>query len=209
LVNPEGDAVVFVTAHYRHTDMAAIRGALGQADDFDLDVEPGPDGTLQAGWYETDPRARSISSSLGRRVLAVLTLTPTTLEVETMSEERLKSCRRRLEALLGDRIDLVETRRKGVDQLLHEEPSPGALEQPALPPEAIAEIEEQMLRQWIDDSIPALGGLTPREAVKTPEGRQRLLDLLDDIERLQADRPQVPGVFSPDYSKVKKMLGLE
>jgi hypothetical protein len=33
-----------------------------------------------------------------------------------------------------------------------------------LPPDTLAEMEEQMLRQWLDESIPALGGLTPREA---------------------------------------------
>jgi len=211
LVTPEGDAVVFVTARYQHGDMAAIRQILSQAVDFDLDddLEPGPDGELQGGWYETDPGARPMPPPGGRRVLAVLTLTPTTLEVETMSEERLENCRRRLDELLGDRIRLMETRRKSVNQALQEEPPADAPEPLILPPEVLAEIEEQMLRQWIDDSIPALGGLTPREAVKTPEGRQRLLDLFDYIERQQAERPTAPGIFSPDYRKAKKMLGLE
>ena len=36
MVTPEGDAVVFVTAHYRHGNMAAIRQILSQAADFDL-----------------------------------------------------------------------------------------------------------------------------------------------------------------------------
>ena len=146
---------------------------------------------------------------VGRRVLAMLTLTPATLEVETMSEKRLENCHRRLEELVGDRIHLVDIRSKSVDQVLQEEPPADAPEPLILPPEAIAEIEDQMLRQWIDDSIPALGGLTPREAVKTPEDRQRLLELFDYIERMQQGRPKAPGVFSPDYSKAKKMLGLE
>ena len=77
------------------------------------------------------------------------------------------------------------------------------------PPEVIAEIEERMLRQWIDDSIPALGGLTPREAVKTPEGRQRVLELIEEAGRMQKMVKKTPGAFAPDYRKVKKMLGLE
>ena len=211
LVTPEGDALVFVTAQYQHADMAAIRHILSQAADFDLndDLEPEPDGALQFGWYETDPGARPTSPPLGRRVLAHLTLTPTTLEVETMSEERLENCVRRLEELVGDRIHLVQTRRKSVEQMLQEEPPASAPEPLILPPDTLAEMEEQMLRQWLDESIPALGGLTPREAVKTPEGRQRVLELLDYIERRQARMPKVPGIISPDYRKVKKMLGLE
>ncbi len=66
-----------------------------------------------------------------------------------------------------------------------------------------------MLRQWIDDSIPALGGLTPREAVKTPEGRQQVLELIEHAGRMQKMMPKTPGMFAPDYRKVKKMLGLE
>jgi len=211
LTTPEGDALVFLTAQYQHADMGAIRQILRQATDFGLDddLEPGPDGALQLGWYETDPGARPILPPVGRRVLAMLTLTPATLEVETMSEKRLENCHRRLEELVGDRIHLVDIRSKSVDQVLQEEPPADAPEPLILPPEAIAKIEDQMLRQWIDDSIPALGGLTPREAVKTPEGRQRLLELFDYIERMQQGRPKVPGVFSPDYRKAKKMLGME
>ena len=211
LTTPEGDALVFLTAQYRHADVAAIRQILRQATDFGLDddLEPGLDGALQAGWYETDPGARSMLPPVGRRVLAMLTLTPATLEVETMSEKRLENCHRRLVELVGDRIHLVDIRSKSVDQVLQEEPPADAPEPLVLPPEAIAEIEDQMLRQWIDDSIPALGGLTPREAVKTPEGRQRLLELFDYIERMQQGRPKAPGVFSPDYRKAQKMLGLE
>jgi hypothetical protein len=209
LTTPEGDALVFVTAQYQHAGMGAIRQTLRQAADFDLDddLEPEPDGALQFGWYETDPGTRP--TPVGRRVLATLTLTPTTLEVETMSEERLENCGRRLTELLGDRLHLLQTRRKSVDQVLQEEPSADSPEPLILPPEVIAEMEEQMLHQWINDSIPALDGLTPREAVKTPEGRQRVLDLLDYIERMQKSRPKMPGVFSPDYRKTKKMLGLE
>jgi hypothetical protein len=77
------------------------------------------------------------------------------------------------------------------------------------PPEVIAELEEKMLRQWIDDSIPALGGLTPREAVKTPGGRRQVLELIDYATRMQKMMPKTPGAFAPDYRKVKKMLGLE
>ena len=96
-----------------------------------------------------------------------------------------------------------------MEQAIAQEPPADAPEPLILPPEAIADLEERMLRQWVDESIPALGGMTPRQAVRTPEGRQRVLDLLDYIERQQASHPPPPGMFSPDYRKVKKMLGLE
>lgn len=211
LVTPEGDAVVFISAEFSHANMEEIRQILGATPDFDAgdDLEPEPDGTWQFAWFETDPGAPPTSPPHGRRVLATLTLTPTTLEVEAMSEQRLENCRRRLEELLGDRISLAGIRTKTVDEVLREEPPDEPQEPLVLPSETIAEIEEQMLRQWIDESIPALGGLTPRQAARTPEGRRRLEELLDYIERQQARISRAPGMFSPDYRKVKKMLGLE
>jgi len=225
LVTHEGDPLLFASAQYRHTSLEEIRQTLKETDDFGLDddLEPGPDGSITFPWLETpSPQpspwegegapmgAPSAPAPLGQRALATLTLTPTALTVEAMSRQRLVACQRRLESLLGDLIHFAGSETKTPAQVLGEtEPQ---AEPPApliLPPEAIAELEERMLREWIDDSIPALGGLTPREAVKTLEGRQRVLDLIDYITRQQRRVGKAPGMFSPDYRKVKRMLGLE
>ena len=209
-MTPEGDPLIFCRALYRHAGMDEVLHILAQADDFDLEdaPEPGPDGALQFGWYEVGPGKQPLPAPLGRRILATVTLAPETLEIETMSKGRLARCRRRMEQQLGDRLHLLHTEAKSMERALAEEPPEDAPEPVILPPEAIADLEERMLRQWIDESIPALGGMTPREAVRTPEGRQRVLDLLDYIERQQASHPPPPGMLSPDYRKVKKMLGL-
>ena len=212
LVTSEGDALVFTNAHYQHAALEEIRQILKKAGDFgiDDDLEPEPDGSLHFAWFETRSGTRSLFAPIGRRVLANLTLTPTTLELEAMSQQRLDDCCQRLEQLLGDRIHLVGTKTKSVGQALRESKPRAEPEEPVMPPpEVIAEIEEKMLRQWIDASIPALGGLTPREAVKTPEGRKRVLELIDRAGRLQKMMKKTPGTFAPDYRKVKKMLGLE
>jgi hypothetical protein len=212
LMTPEGDALVFMRAHYQHTAPEEIRQVLMGADDFGIDenMEAEVDGSFCFPRLETRPGEHSWPLPIGQRVLAQLTLRPTTLEVEAMSQRRLDDCCQRLEELLGDHIHLIRTESKDVDHALRERAPRAEPKEPLiLPPEVIAEIEEKMLRQWIDDSIPALGGLTPREAVKTPEGRQRLLDLIDYISRDQEARGLPPGMFSPDYRKAKKMLGLE
>lgn len=210
LVTPEGDAVVFTSARYQHNAPEEIHRVLKQTDDFDADDAWGPDGSLGLTWFETRSGVRSLFAPIGRRILANLTLTPTSLEVKANSQQRLNDCCKRLEQLLGARIHLVQTGAKSVREALSEpKPRPKPEEPLRLPPEFIAEIEEKMLRQWIDDSIPALGGLTPRQAVKTPEGRKRVLELIDESERMQQRIKKVPGMFSPDYRKVKKMLGLE
>ncbi len=211
LVTPEGDPLLFCTATYRHSGVDEVLEILTRARDFGLsdEAEPGPDGVSHLTWYEAGRGKQALPAPIGRRILASLTLTPETLEVETISERRLERCRRRLEHLLGERIHLLRTGAKSMEQALAEGPPKAEPEPVILPPETIADLEERMLRRWIDESIPALDGMTPREAVQTPEGRQRVLDLLDYIERQQSRRPLPPGMFTPDYGKVKGMLGLE
>jgi ribosomal protein L30/L7E len=49
----------------------------------------------------------------------------------------------------------------------------------------------------------------PRGTVKTPEGQQMVVDLLEYIERHQASYPPPASMAGPDHRKVQKMLGLE
>jgi hypothetical protein len=210
LTTPEGDPVVSATATYRHDALDEILARLRQTDDFDLDKspEPGSEGVHHGAWLQMAPGPPPLHQPLGVRVLAVLMLTPTTLIVDAMSRRRRQACRRRLEHLLGDRIHLEGLETKSMEEALRELP-PGPEPEPVeLPPELIAELEERFISQWLEESIPALGGLTPREAAKTPEGRRRLDALFDYIAREQAGGLP-PGAFSPDYRKAKKILGLE
>ncbi len=213
IVTPEGDAFAFTNAHYQHAALDDILQILKQIDEFQADNEDGepePDGSFHFARFETRPGAHS-APIIGQRVLAHLAVTATTLKVDTMSRQRLDDCCQLLEQLLGDRIHLVEIEEEGVDDVFSESKPRSEPEEPFIPPpEMIAELEEKMLRHWIDDSIPALGGMTPREAIKTPQGRKQVLELLDYIAGRQKMASQAPGgMFAPDYRKVKKMLGLE
>jgi hypothetical protein len=210
LTTPEGDPLVFTVARYRHTAQEEIRALLEGTEDFEMEEPVGeaPDEALLFTWFETRPDAPPRHLPVGQRVLAQLTLTEATLLVEAFSARRLKDCRRRVQRLLGERIELERIEVKDVDDVLHHRP-PGEPAAPYIPPpEVVAEMEEQMVRQWTETSIPALGGATPREAVKTPEGREQVRALLDHIAQSQRG-PKPPGVFSPDYRRAKELLGLE
>ena len=211
IVTPEGDAFVFTNARYQHDALEDILQILQQTDEFQADDEngePEPDGSFHFARFETRPGARS--AIIGQRVLAHLIVTATTLKVDTMSRQRLDDCCQLLEQLLGDHIHLVGIEEEGLDHAPGESEPRSEPEEPFIPPpEMIAEIEDKLLRHWIDDSIPALGGMTPRESVKTPKGRKQVLELLEYIVGRQKMTPKTPGIFAPDYRKVKKMLGLE
>jgi hypothetical protein len=209
LTTPEGDPLVLAKAFYRHQAPDEIRHRLQEAEDFggDEELEPGPDGTFQVSWLETEAGAQPMP--LGQRVLATVTVTPRRLMVETVSRQRRSACCRRLEQMLGEHIQREGVETKPLAEALREPGPPPGPKPMEVPPEVIAELEERMLRQWLEESIPALGGLTPREAAQTAKGRKLLAALFDYMDRQTEQYPTPPGMFSPDYNKAKKMLGLE
>jgi hypothetical protein len=70
----------------------------------------------------------------------------------------------------------------------------------------VRSMKERHYAQWLDDSIPALGGATPREAVRTKGGRERVAVLLRQLERGEAMLPEAERF---DVRGLRKALGLE
>ena len=65
---------------------------------------------------------------------------------------------------------------------------------------------------WINEKIPDIGNITPREAVKTPEGRRKVLELLKEFEN-QNERVLRRGLKNADklvfpLDSIKRDLGL-
>lgn len=66
---------------------------------------------------------------------------------------------------------------------------------------------EQLL-EWLDTEIPILGGLTPREAVKREKEREKLIDIIKDLENQNERRKLFGGLFY-DFSLLWEELGLK
>lgn len=132
--------------------------------------------------------------------------------VQTNSETRHQRLLDALTAALDAEV-LSEERRDAVDvyreyRSAHARPDEEEVSWPAgdpdMSPEAAAALEQYMIgyeRAWVDRSLPALGGLTPRQAVHDPRHRPDLDDLLEEI----ADRA-APGLMSPP--RIRELLGL-
>ncbi len=79
----------------------------------------------------------------------------------------------------------------------------------AMPPEFLTVLEEQMKEHWeawLDIALPALKGRTPREAARTPEGRERLEALLLEFE--YRNESLIQPELRPDVAELRKELGL-
>jgi hypothetical protein len=133
------------------------------------------------------------------------------LTVETNSARRADLMRARVtEALAG----LARHRtRKTVDPLtiLEQSPEDDAAPDPQPPSDprlraAMRDVIERHYAAWPDMALPALGGLTPREAARAPRSRDELVQLLKQMETMN-ERKDDNVRF--DFDRIRRELGLE
>jgi len=134
------------------------------------------------------------------------------LRLETNSKKRADRLRRlvaeRLGALVSFRIrehaDPVARLAEGVEREARRTPSG------PMPPEVLEVVKRMQAehhQRWLDEEIPALGGLTPREAAKRKGApRKRLELLLAEIEHAEAGQPEQQRF---DVSVLRRALGTQ
>jgi hypothetical protein len=84
-------------------------------------------------------------------------------------------------------------------------------EEPVPPAEAgriLAEFKARHYGAWLDVPLPALDGRTPRHAARLKTLRQRLIDLLKELENHEA-RTATPDAPAYDLGSMWRELGLE
>jgi hypothetical protein len=189
--NREGEPLVFCEARLRPRrgwdDLETLLDRLYERDDADEGL-----------WHEfldIDDEERLIRAVLRRR--------DNELEVEVNSEARLA---RVLTQLTGS-VEVVsqatrpaETVRQMREMLADSPPT----EAPRpLDPEFATEIRDRMERRWLDEEIPALAGMTPRQAAADPTRKEDLIALLRSFENYPRNelsmRPEV----------IRELLGLK
>lgn len=193
----EGDELLFCRATYRVLDPTVARARLAEV------LEADPEGGSLA-WGE-----RGGEAGLVRGVVHV---EGDELRLETVSAERLRG----LMAIVAQAVPdaaLVEEHRETLAEALarraEADEEPEAAEEP--PPELrrfLAEHMERYAERWVDEPIPALGGLTPRQARDDPTRREDLMALLRESERLEEAAAESGGAAMP-VARIRALLGLE
>jgi hypothetical protein len=207
LVNTDGEPLVFATSRYSLDP--GNRGKILSK----LEAMKGLDsnGEKKSGWVfvwakegEEDQDQFTVR---GR-----ITVGPKAMVLECNSENRDEGLRRLLEENLQGWIEYENTEVKPFrmedapkDQEDDEEGDIADL--PEETREAIREMLEKQYLGWIDQKIPALGNRTPKQAVRTAEGREKVIDLVNDWENMQLRNPNPQFMF--DFNRIRKALGLE
>ena len=226
LHNTDGDPMLFHTLHYDIDDPETAFHAL-----CGLSVVETPQSIRQAATLDTNghvikvdiPWTRSghkANKALSNTVLGRMMIDNHKLTVEVNSESRAKRIKKEIRKRLADRAVYQTTEIRSPEAMVNDfDDSTGDGPETDLNQEElmqIPEVREQMERvlvshweDWTDQKIPALGGKTPRKAVKTKDGRESVEALLVDAERSMAT-DKIMGAFGARIiDGVRRELGLD
>lgn len=220
-VTTEGDPILFCTASYEVRDYPTALAALAAMPEMQRGVEEGEYDWVEGGESLEFLHAHGSAFEYqlpigtkegGSRILGHLVITPQELTLECSSERRLRAGKALLAKRLGPTVAHCADVRKEPSEVLQEKPPQASPETPAVGALEVArELREATVRDyyrdWLDQPIPVLGGRTPRQAVKTLDGRFKVIRLLKEIENLEA-RGQPSAWRAFDLWGIKSALGL-
>ena len=158
------------------------------------DLLEGAEQDAVAGLTYTVPwlvRGNRVHKDWDNTSLATMTVMKGVISAEANSERRARRVRKEIERRLRGAVVFLRQETLSIEALLREDMQGGRLapssEHEALQrqPEVRARLREMNQRHWeawLDHPVPALGGLSPRAAAKSPLGRERLAALLADFE---------------------------
>jgi hypothetical protein len=200
--NKDRDPLKFCQAVFAVSDRAALRHAL--LSQRSLMIRDDGDGIL--GWY-----AEKKDASGGRTVMGTFQLLENEMKFEANSAARFRRGIKFLQTKMGEWIRLKEEKRVPLEEMLER-----TKEKPRQPLDIPKEEQEKVLakvlrkhyEQWPTTRLPALGGRTPRQAIRSNEGRQAVARLLKNFE-MHSERMRSKGEFSPDVSFLWQELGLD
>lgn len=145
-------------------------------------------------------------------VLGTLTLEPGRLVADVNSKRRADRLRREVAKRLGADAVFAGSRVAPIEQMMRragQDRKTKALQDPeVLDPNAQQALNELTARHWeawLDERVPALGNHTPRQAAKTPIGRERLEALFADFAWKAANMPPHVRV---DVAGLRRKLGM-
>ena len=200
LVTMDGEDIVFCEAVFDVSDLATVRARLATHPDMEADED---------GFSWVDRRGRKQLGG-GPLHLGAIRFEKGRMKLETKSGERLERGKELLVDLLAGvarhRVDAIKDLDVAMAELV-DRPARGLVDEipEAVQAQLLAPVLQQHIESWIDERIPALNGKTPRQAVKTKAGRDKVVAMLRDQEN---SMQRQPGGELVDFTRVYRALGL-
>jgi hypothetical protein len=223
LTNFDGEQVVLTKVRFPLAieNTAEVTGLLDEMPELSREPEK-----LCWIWHrqdgkETGPKAESGLSlaswdGTGALVLAHLELRGKWLVLEVNSLARADRGKQMIGQLLGGLVGAPVTETQSVESALEEhrgrKRSSARQAAPPIPADAAARVTKEFLdrhyRRVIDEPLPAIGDISPREAVCIPEGRAKVIGWLKYLENGESRRAQKQGTPPYDFTWMWGELGV-
>ncbi len=200
--NTDGEELLFSKAVYQVIDEAAAMEALRRCPEFQSEFDREPESFV---WLNA-----------GQTVLGNIRVGTDELVLECNSRERLDRGKLLLSSIAGASLrhlrDEFTTQKELKSRAAAEPRAARPPDQEEIPKEirdqAIGRFIEEHYRTWPDVKLPALGGKTPRDAVKTEKGRKQVIAVLKDIENGEGRKKKAGEPFY-DVARLRAELGLD
>ncbi len=181
-------------------------------DDILAHAERTADGRLRRVRFAWVGKGATGGPGVRNTVLGKIAIEEGKLRVEVNSAGRAARIREAVDRALG------ATGRHRATEVLGRMPSFPAQDEEGASPEAILEgpearaelgrLFENYWTEWTTTNIPALGGKTPRQAVRSADGRESVEAILASAERDAARAAQFPEEALAAIRKARRLLGL-
>lgn len=201
-----GEPIVPITDHYRVVDWAALTLALQAC----ADVE----GDRTHGWT----RLIDCEDGQQRPALSINpSKKPDQIEVFYMTQLYADQGKEWLRSLVGHALTLITRKVADPQSLIKESKKTSAktsksVKLPDIDPQELHKIIESVLQRtyanWCDEPIPDLNNKTPRQAIQTTAGLERVKGLLRSYENSEAVQAQQQGRAAVSYDFLWAAIGL-
>jgi hypothetical protein len=199
LATTDQEPMVISKAYYEFEDKASVVETLKRIEDFREEKD-------EFAWFAI--RNKDGEATLLGRVF----FEKGTLILECNSKERLKRGKDLIQKHipgLKHKVDSFEDIYKHLDSLKEK---PAKEPQSDIPFEAQQELYtkfmERHCRKWLTEKIPALGGKTPRQAIRSKNGREQVKELLKSFENSEEHNKKTGDPYY-DLSWMWDELGIE
>ena len=225
LLNTDGEPFLSHKIHFKIASAQEAFDALAplawgwEKEDLLEEAEHNPDGSLQNIEFSWAKKGNKMHKSWDNTILGHIKIQDKSLVVEVNSVNRAQRIKDEIEQRLGAHATHTGTTTETPEQMLKQAKQRGALrggekkpevEDLLRDPEVRRKIEAEMQKQfegWVQTKIPALGGRTPMQAVRDPDGKEMVIALLDGWER-KTQGPEREGLIRPDVNAMRRLLNL-
>jgi hypothetical protein len=225
LANTDGDPLIFHrltfkigSAEAAFEAMASL--AVGRSREELLnDAELDESGKLRSVNFDWIKEGNRKFKTWDNTILGHIKISEGCLIAEVNSENRARRLRREIEKRLGSVAIHQSTLAQTLEEMRKDTPPRGTAKAESqdaevdallLDPEVRKQLQATLQKQvegWVHEKIPALGGRTPIEAVRDPDGKEAVEALLLHWERYD-EKDVSPNQIRPDISAIRRLLNL-